>query len=309
MEPPTAPAECPVTARTFLAGWSLRGAARGTGGRAGAHDDDFREAPAHAAAIYSDQCGRGRLAGSACGATRPSGTRRPGSSASACRRRGSSAPPRRRLRSGEGRRAAKAAEEAKAADAAKAADGPKPRRRPRPRMRRRPRPPMRRTASPSARRKRPRRPSRRRSQSGRRGQGGRRRQGRRRSEARGRCQTCADERARQDREAELRRQLAEEEHVSAVEASPLRDRYVASLRNRIQKAWIKPPSARVGVDCLVEVTQVPGRRGHECACHPVQRGCGGAPVDRECRVSCLAVAGSARSGALPTKFRIQVQAR
>jgi hypothetical protein len=46
--------------------------------------------------------------------------------------------------------------------------------------------------------------------------------------------------------------------VSAVEASPLRDRYVASLRNRIQKAWIKPPSARVGVDCLVEVTQVPG---------------------------------------------------
>ena len=27
---------------------------------------------------------------------------------------------------------------------------------------------------------------------------------------------------------------------------------------RIQNAWIKPPSARVGVDCLVEVTQVPG---------------------------------------------------
>jgi colicin import membrane protein len=52
--------------------------------------------------------------------------------------------------------------------------------------------------------------------------------------------------------------MAEEEHVSAVEASPLRDRYVASLRNRIQGAWIKPPSARVGVDCLVEVTQVPG---------------------------------------------------
>jgi colicin import membrane protein len=57
---------------------------------------------------------------------------------------------------------------------------------------------------------------------------------------------------------ELRKELGEEEHVSAVEASPLRDRYVASLRNRIQNAWIKPPSARVGVDCLVEVTQVPG---------------------------------------------------
>ena len=57
---------------------------------------------------------------------------------------------------------------------------------------------------------------------------------------------------------ELRRQLADEEHVSAIEAGPLRDRYVASLRNRIQQAWIKPPSARIGVDCLVEVTQVPG---------------------------------------------------
>ena len=31
-----------------------------------------------------------------------------------------------------------------------------------------------------------------------------------------------------------------------------------ALQARIQKAWIKPPSARVGIDCLVEVTQVPG---------------------------------------------------
>ncbi|MGD0504745.1 MAG: cell envelope integrity protein TolA [Steroidobacteraceae bacterium] len=57
---------------------------------------------------------------------------------------------------------------------------------------------------------------------------------------------------------ELRKELGDEEHVSAVEASPLKDRYVASLRNKIQNAWIKGPSARVGVDCLVEVTQVPG---------------------------------------------------
>ena len=69
------------------------------------------------------------------------------------------------------------------------------------------------------------------------------------------AKAAADERARVD---ELHRQLAEEEHVTAVQASPLADRYMASLHNRIQKAWIKPPSARVGVDCLVEVTQVPG---------------------------------------------------
>jgi colicin import membrane protein len=66
---------------------------------------------------------------------------------------------------------------------------------------------------------------------------------------------AADEHARVE---ELRRQMAEEEHLAAVEASPLADRYKASLQARIQKAWIKPPSARVGIDCLVEVTQVPG---------------------------------------------------
>jgi colicin import membrane protein len=69
---------------------------------------------------------------------------------------------------------------------------------------------------------------------------------------------AAEERARQDREAELRKQLADEEHVAAVESGPLRDRYIALLRNKIQNAWIKPSSATAGVDCLVQVTQVPG---------------------------------------------------
>ena len=69
---------------------------------------------------------------------------------------------------------------------------------------------------------------------------------------------AADDRAKQDREAELRRQLADEEHVSAVQSGPLRDRYIALLRNKIQNAWIKPSSATPGVDCIVQVTQVPG---------------------------------------------------
>ena len=69
---------------------------------------------------------------------------------------------------------------------------------------------------------------------------------------------AADDRAKQDREAELRKQLADEEHVASVQSGPLRDRYIALLRNKIQNAWIKPPSATPGVDCLVQVTQVPG---------------------------------------------------
>ena len=69
---------------------------------------------------------------------------------------------------------------------------------------------------------------------------------------------ATDAKAKADREAELRRQLADEEHVSAVESGPLRDKYIAMLRNKIQNAWIKPPSATAGLSCMVEVTQVPG---------------------------------------------------
>jgi colicin import membrane protein len=69
---------------------------------------------------------------------------------------------------------------------------------------------------------------------------------------------AADLKAKAEREAELHRQLAEEEHVSAVEASPARAQYIARLASRIQNAWIKPPSARAGLDCIVNITQIPG---------------------------------------------------
>jgi len=69
---------------------------------------------------------------------------------------------------------------------------------------------------------------------------------------------AADLKAKAEREAELRRQLADEEHVSAVEASPARAQYIARLAARIQNAWIKPPSARAGLDCIVNITQLPG---------------------------------------------------
>jgi colicin import membrane protein len=69
---------------------------------------------------------------------------------------------------------------------------------------------------------------------------------------------AADAKAKAEREAELRRQLADEEHVSAVEASPARAQYIARLASRIQNAWIKPPSAHAGLDCVVNITQVPG---------------------------------------------------
>jgi colicin import membrane protein len=69
---------------------------------------------------------------------------------------------------------------------------------------------------------------------------------------------AAEARLKADREAELRRQLAEEEHVHEVETGPLSASYYAVLQARITRSWIKPSSAGPGIDCRVEVTQVPG---------------------------------------------------
>jgi colicin import membrane protein len=52
--------------------------------------------------------------------------------------------------------------------------------------------------------------------------------------------------------------MAEEERVAAAQASGLQDRWVAQIQSRIERAWIRPPSARSGLDCIVQVTQVPG---------------------------------------------------
>ena len=35
-------------------------------------------------------------------------------------------------------------------------------------------------------------------------------------------------------------------------------RWKAQIEARIQRAWIKPPSAQDGFECIVRVTQVPG---------------------------------------------------
>ncbi len=69
---------------------------------------------------------------------------------------------------------------------------------------------------------------------------------------------AADEKARLAREAELRRSLEAEERVNAMRNSDEAARWHASIVAKIQRAWIKPPSARAGVTCIVSVSQVPG---------------------------------------------------
>jgi colicin import membrane protein len=60
------------------------------------------------------------------------------------------------------------------------------------------------------------------------------------------------------RESELRAQLAAEERVNAARSSTEEAAWLALIRDRVTRAWIRPPSARAGVNCEVLVTQVPG---------------------------------------------------
>jgi len=66
------------------------------------------------------------------------------------------------------------------------------------------------------------------------------------------------EQERAQREADLRSQLQAEEHLDAARSSGALAQYQAMIAARIQHAWIRPPSARAGINCEVHITQVPG---------------------------------------------------
>ncbi len=60
------------------------------------------------------------------------------------------------------------------------------------------------------------------------------------------------------REAELNSQLAAEERLAAARASGQMAQYISQITAKIERAWIRPPSATAGLQCEVRVTQVPG---------------------------------------------------
>ncbi len=69
---------------------------------------------------------------------------------------------------------------------------------------------------------------------------------------------AAEEKARLAREAELQRALDAEAQGNAARNSDEAMRWHAQITAKIARAWIRPPSARPGITCIVSVTQVPG---------------------------------------------------
>jgi len=72
------------------------------------------------------------------------------------------------------------------------------------------------------------------------------------------AQAERDARLKSEREAALQRALAEEEEGAAVARSGVVDEYRALLVQTIERNWMRPPSARAGLQCTLYVTQAPG---------------------------------------------------
>jgi colicin import membrane protein len=66
------------------------------------------------------------------------------------------------------------------------------------------------------------------------------------------------EQERAQREADLRSQLQAEEHLDVARSNGALAQYQAMIAARIERAWIRPPSAHAGISCQVRITQVPG---------------------------------------------------
>ena len=62
---------------------------------------------------------------------------------------------------------------------------------------------------------------------------------------------------RAEMEAELQRALAVEDDRRRAQEAGLLDEYIRLIENRIQQNWIPPASAISGLECIVNVTQIP----------------------------------------------------
>jgi colicin import membrane protein len=79
------------------------------------------------------------------------------------------------------------------------------------------------------------------------------------------AQKRAEEKQRQaeaqeqaQREQDLQRDLAAEEEAKKARAGPALASWQAQIAAKINRAWLRPPTARPGIECMLNVTQVPG---------------------------------------------------
>ena len=71
-------------------------------------------------------------------------------------------------------------------------------------------------------------------------------------------QRQADAKEQAQREEDLKRSLAAEEQARKARAGPALASWQSQIAAKINRAWLRPPTARPGIECMLNVTQVPG---------------------------------------------------
>jgi colicin import membrane protein len=71
-------------------------------------------------------------------------------------------------------------------------------------------------------------------------------------------QRQAEAKEQAQREEDLQRDLAAEEQARRARAGPALASWQSQIAAKINRAWLRPPTARPGIECLLNVTQVPG---------------------------------------------------
>ena len=71
-------------------------------------------------------------------------------------------------------------------------------------------------------------------------------------------QRQAELKEQSEREEDLKRDLAAEEQARKARAGPALASWQALIAAKINRAWLRPPTARPGIECMLNVTQVPG---------------------------------------------------
>ncbi len=85
----------------------------------------------------------------------------------------------------------------------------------------------------------------------------REREAREKQEREAAAKRAAQERQQKQFEAELQQQLAAEGERRKAEQAGLLDEYVRLIENQIERNWIPPASAKTGLECVVNVVQIP----------------------------------------------------
>lgn len=67
-----------------------------------------------------------------------------------------------------------------------------------------------------------------------------------------------EEHDRREREADLKRSLAAEEHADVARNGAALATWQSMIQAKITHAWLRPPTAKAGINCILNVTQVPG---------------------------------------------------